>query len=124
MDKRYQVFVSSTFTDLVEERRAVMQALLEQDCIPAGMELFVASDESSWELIEGVIDLCDYYVVIIGARYGSLTEEGVSFTEKEYDYALSRGIPVLGFIHADPGSIANRESEQTKEGRKKLAAFI
>lgn len=40
MDKRFQVFVSSTYEDLQEERREVMQALLELDCIPAGMELF------------------------------------------------------------------------------------
>jgi Domain of unknown function (DUF4062) len=124
VDKRYQVFVSSTFTDLVEERRAVMQALLEQDCIPAGMELFVASDQSSWELIEGVIDDCDYYVVIVGARYGSLTDEGISFTEKEYDYAISRGIPVLGFIHANPDKIEIGKGEKSDEGKERLAAFI
>ena len=40
MDKRYQVFISSTFEDLQEERRQVMQALLALDCIPTGMELF------------------------------------------------------------------------------------
>lgn len=45
MDKRYQVFVSSTFTDLKEERKHVIQTLMEMDCIPAGMELFPAIDE-------------------------------------------------------------------------------
>ena len=34
MEKRYQVFVSSTYQDLQEERQEVMHALLEQDCIP------------------------------------------------------------------------------------------
>lgn len=58
MEKRYQVFVSSTFHDLVDERRAVMQALLELDCIPAGMELFPASTDTQWTLIERVIDNC------------------------------------------------------------------
>lgn len=42
MDKRYQVFVSSTYEDLREERGAVMQALLGLDCIPTGMESFPA----------------------------------------------------------------------------------
>jgi hypothetical protein len=54
MEKRYQVFVSSTFTDLIDERRAVMQALLELDCIPAGMELFPASTDDQWTLIQRV----------------------------------------------------------------------
>jgi len=40
IEKRYQVFISSTFEDLQEERQEVMRALLELDCIPAGMELF------------------------------------------------------------------------------------
>lgn len=73
-ERREQVFISSTFKDLVEERRAVIQTLLEADCIPSGMELFPASNSEKWDLIKGVIDLCDYYVVIIGGRYGSMDE--------------------------------------------------
>jgi hypothetical protein len=59
---RYQVFVSSTYRDLQQERQQVMQALLELDCIPAGMELFPATDDDQWTLIKKVIDNSDYYV--------------------------------------------------------------
>lgn len=52
MDKRYQVFVSSTFTDLKDERSAVIQTLMKMDCIPAGMELFPAMDEEQFEFIK------------------------------------------------------------------------
>jgi len=45
MDKRYQIFVSSTFADLKDERQQVIQALMEMDCIPSGMELFPAQDD-------------------------------------------------------------------------------
>lgn len=45
--RKYQVFVSSTYEDLQEHRRHVMQALLELDCFPAGMELFPSSDQES-----------------------------------------------------------------------------
>src|ERR1035437_5854351 len=103
MDKRYQVFVSSTYEDLQEERREVMQALLALDCIPTGMELFSAADEDSWSLIERFISECDYYVVIVGGRYGSVAPDGKSYTEMEYDYAVKAGIPVLAFLHKDPG---------------------
>ena len=64
-DKRYQVFVSSTFHDLERERQEVMHALLELDCMPAGMELFPAANESQWNLIKKVIDDCDYYILIV-----------------------------------------------------------
>jgi len=72
VDKRYQVFVSSTFEDLREERAAVISALLQIDCFPAGMELFPAADDDSLTLIKSVIDDSDYYLVILGGRYGTL----------------------------------------------------
>lgn len=87
MDKRYQVFVSSTFLDLQEERQEVMQALLELDCIPSGMELFPAANEDQWSLIKKVIDDCDYYIVVLAGRYGSVGPDGYSYTEMEYRYA-------------------------------------
>jgi hypothetical protein len=93
VEKRYQVFVSSTYEDLREERQEVIQALLELDCIPAGMELFPAADEDQWTLIKNVIDECDYYIVIVGGRYGSVGNGGLSYTEMEYRYALENGKP-------------------------------
>ena len=62
MDKRFQVFVSSTYTDLKEERQLVIRAVMELDCIPAGMELFPAADEEQFEFIKRVINDCDYYL--------------------------------------------------------------
>lgn len=89
MEKRYQVFISSTFTDLKDERQAVLKSILELNHMPAGMELFPATDDTAWQLIEDIIESSDYYVLIVGGRYGSLDEKGIGFTEKEYDYALS-----------------------------------
>jgi hypothetical protein len=123
MDKRYQVFVSSTFADLQEERQEVMQALLELDCMPAGMELFPAANDDQWTLIKKVIDDSDYYIVIVAGRYGSLGPDGKSYTEMEYRYALSKGKPVIGFLYKEPGKIASDRSEQTEAGKSALAEF-
>jgi sugar-specific transcriptional regulator TrmB len=120
---RYQVFVSSTYEDLREERQQATQAVLETSCFPSGMELFPASDDTQWELIKRVIEESDYYVVIVAGRYGSLGAEGISYTEMEYDYAIERGIPVLGFVRENVGEIPSHYTEQTEEGRKKLDAF-
>lgn len=121
---RHQVFVSSTFTDLKDERAEVIQAIWELDCIPTGMEAFVASNESQWDVIKRVIDECDYYVLIIGGRYGSVvTDEGISYTEKEYRYAKKSGIPVLAFVHGKPEEIAVGKTEKDDTLRKKLEAF-
>lgn len=124
IEKREQVFISSTFNDLTEERRAVIQTLLEADCIPAGMELFPASDREKWDLIKGVIDLCDYYVVIVGGRYGSMDEvEQLSYTEMEFDYAVKTNKPVMGFLHGDRGKLPGEKLDLDKDRREKLDAF-
>jgi len=123
LDTRYQAFVSSTYEDLKEERREVTQALLELDCLPAGMEMFVASTDEQWTLIEEVIDESDYYILIIGGRYGSMTEEGISYTEKEFDLAVKLKIPVLVFVPADPENIPQGKTDKNDAAREKLDAF-
>jgi hypothetical protein len=123
VEKRYQVFVSSTYEDLQEERREVMQALLELDCIPAGMELFPAADEDQWTLIREVIADSDYYIVIIGGRYGSVGPQGISFTEMEYRYAVDAGKPVLAFLHGNPSALPALRVEADAERREKLEMF-
>lgn len=100
-----------------------MQALLELDCIPSGMELFPAANEDQWTLIKKVIDDCDYYMVILGGRYGSIGPGGLSYTEMEYRYALEKGKPILGFVHKDPSQIVAKKSEATTEGKQKLETF-
>lgn len=124
MEKRYQVFISSTFQDLQEERKEVMQALLELDCMPAGMELFPAANEDQWSLIKKVIDDSDYYILIVAGRYGSVNEDkGISYTQMEYEYALETGKPVIAFLHKEPGKISNEKCDNEEGKRKKLEEF-
>lgn len=123
-EKKYQVFISSTYTDLVDERKKVLDILLMADCIPAGMEAFVAADSEQFEVIKKVIDLCDYYVLIIGRRYGSIhPETGKSYTEMEYDYAISQGIPVLVFALEDSVPLPASKEDDNEEKRAKLHNF-
>lgn len=123
MNKRYQVFVSSTYADLREERSRVIQTLMEMDCIPSGMELFPAADEDQFEFIKKVIDDCDYYLLIIGGRYGSTTSEGISYTEKEYEYAISKGLKVIALLHQDPDSIPVGKTDKDAELAQRLEEF-
>jgi hypothetical protein len=123
MEVKYQVFVSSTYKDLLLERQEVMQALLELDCIPVGMELFPATDDDQWTLIKRLIDDCDYYILIVAGRYGSINADGISYTQMEYEYAVSKGIPVISFLHKNPDEIAVGKSEDKKELKKKLLEF-
>ncbi|MDR1147554.1 MAG: DUF4062 domain-containing protein [Spirochaetaceae bacterium] len=124
MEKRYQVFISSTYTDLVEERNEVMQALLELECMPSGMELFPASNETQWNWIKKVINESDYYIVIVGGKYGTISEEmGLSYTEMEYRYALEKNIPVIGFLYEDINKLPSERTEIDVDRRSKLEDF-
>ena len=124
MDKKYQVFVSSTYEDLQDERKAVMEALLQMNCFPVGMEYFNAADDSQWDVITSLIDECDYYVLIVAGRYGSIEESsGKSYTQKEYEYAVSKGVPVISFLHKEPDSLPKSKTEQDKDSEAKLNAF-
>jgi Domain of unknown function (DUF4062) len=122
VDKRYTVFVSSTFIDLVDARWVVAKALMRLNLIPLGMESFTASNLSQWEVIKKTIDLSDYYILVLGNRYGTIDSESrISFTEKEYRYALEIGIPCLTFLSKEvPLSPEHVESD---EHREKLKVF-
>jgi hypothetical protein len=122
MNVKYQIFISSTYEDLKDERNEVIKACLNMGHIPVGMEMFNAADEEQWAVITRTIDQCDYYVVIIAHRYGS-TVDGVSFTEKEYDYAIAQNVPVLGFVIAEkdvtwPPEWIEREPKAAKSLRQ------
>ncbi|NOE27305.1 DUF4062 domain-containing protein [Ruegeria sp. HKCCD6157] len=109
--KKYQVFLSSTYSDLQTVRDSITRALYEMDCIPVGMEAFPAADEEQFEFIKKLIDQTDYYVLVIGARYGSIAPDGMSYTEKEYRYALEIGVPVLAFVHSSPDTLPKEVSD-------------
>lgn len=99
MNKKLQVFVSSTYTDLIEERQAAVQAILDAGHIPAGMELFKAGNESQLKTIYKWIDESDVYMLILGGRYGSIeSKSGKSYTQLEYEYALNKNIPVFAVV--------------------------
>lgn len=120
MTVRYQVFVSSTYLDLIDERRMVVDAILRMGHIPAGMELFPASNERVWETIRKTIDASDYYVLIIGGRYGSMYKDRKSFTEHEYEYAHGEQIPILPFLLEEPIATPGGSS---RAARQRLARF-
>ena len=102
MKKKLQIFVSSTFTDLKNERQAAVEAILKSGNIPAGMELFTAGNESQLQVINRWIDESDIYCLILGGRYGSIEPKTMqSYTELEYDYAVSQNKPYFSIVMSD-----------------------
>ena len=128
MKKKLQVFVSSTYTDLKDERQAAVAAILKAGHIPAGMELFTSGDKSQMKTIERWIDESDVYMLILGGRYGSIEKAtGISYTELEYDYAREQGKAMFSVVinaEALDGKVRTHGATHLeRENPKELALF-
>jgi hypothetical protein len=97
--KKLQVFISSTYKDLLKERQAAVEAILQAGHIPAGMELFAAGDESQMTVIKRWIDNSDVFFLMLGGRYGSIeSQSGKSYVQLEYEYANERRKPIFAVV--------------------------
>ncbi|MEK0363299.1 DUF4062 domain-containing protein [Pseudomonas sp. CBC3] len=128
MKRKLQVFVSSTFQDLIEERQAAVSAILKAGHIPAGMELFTSGNKSQMETIKKWIDESDVYMLVLGGRYGSVeSSSGVSYTELEYDYAVEQEKPLFAVVINEAALEAKVRTHGTemmeKENPKQLKMF-
>ena len=123
MDKRFQVFVSSTFRNLKKERETVMKKLLEMNLFPAGMEIFPAADDSQIKYIKKIIDDSDYFIVIVAGKYGTINKYGISYTEMEFNYALEVKKPILSFLFEDINSLRKYELEDNPQKTILLEKF-
>ncbi len=118
--KKYQIFVSSTYKDLIEERSIAINTIMQLGHIPAGMEMFSATGSPQLETIKPIIDASDYYLIILGGKYGSIDKKsGLSYTEMEFDYAVSKGKRIIAFVHEDPENLPAHLREKTDRSRKK-----
>jgi len=124
MEKIFHVFVSSTYSDLIDERKKVSEAVAKAGFVAEGMEIFPASSQKQMDFIERVIDRCDYYILIVAGRYGSVSEDGLSYTEKEFRYAKSKGIPVLAFLRGEVDELPKSKTESDAENKLKLDTLV
>ena len=102
MAKKFQVFVSSTYSDLQSERQAVVEAILRAGHIPAGMELFAAGDKSQLEIIKRWIEDSDVFMLVLGGRYGTIEpDSGKSYIQLEYEFAGGLNKPYFAAVMHD-----------------------
>jgi len=94
-----KVFLSSTYLDLIEHRKAVVQALRTMDEEVGHMEVFGARDDEATTVSLEELDKCDVLVGVYAYRHGTIPKGAkTSVTEQEYIHAMSKKIPVLVFV--------------------------
>jgi len=100
--RKLQIFLSSTYEDLIDERLAAMEAILAAGHIPAAMEQFSPGDETALERIQVWIEESDAFILILGGRYGSIEPtSGKSYVELEYEYAVQKKKPFFAIVIRD-----------------------
>lgn len=112
-EKRFQVFISSTFIDLESYRKTISDEIIFRGHISAGMEDFTACGEDLETYIKRVIDQSDYYVLILGQRWGSaLPNDGnTSYTMMEYEYAKSKNMRIIPMIYNGDVTLVGNDLE-------------
>jgi len=84
-----KVFISSTYKDLIEYRKAVIEQLNRMKVQGLKMEYFGATDAEPMTHSLEQLETCNVYLGIIGHRYGSLSpDQERSITKSEYEKAL------------------------------------
>lgn len=112
MQSKYQIYICSTYGDLIEERKVVYEVILSLNQFPIGYEYFNASNSTPFEVAKKTIDKSDCMIVLLGEKYGSIDTEGVSYVEAEYNYALSKKLSILVFVKDIPYENASPELQR------------
>lgn len=124
LEKHYEVFISSTYEDLKQHRMSALNAILSHKCLPLGMEMFPSNNEEQLTYIKKIIDKCDIYVLIVGGRYGSRSNKGISYTEEEYRYAKQNKKEIVALL-LDEKSLEYREiqAQESDDDKTSLRKF-
>ena len=103
LGRKPSAFVSSTCYDLKQVRTDICEFFRDQ----LGYDVLL-SEKDSFPLDpqKGTIDNCiravderaDIFVLIVGCRYGHVTETGRSVTNMEFLRAKAKGIPIYAFV--------------------------
>jgi len=101
-NQTFRVFLCSTYSDLIDEREAVLRVIQRLQLLHVSMEFFGARPETPLETVLEEVRASDIVVVIIGHRYGTLVpNKRVSYTEIEYKEAWKNNKPCLVYVRSD-----------------------
>lgn len=106
------IFLSSVQSEFATERVAIRDYVRGDKLLSKHFDVFIfedapAQDRTPQDLYLDELGRADIYVALFGAIYGRSDKEGVSATEREFDFAVKRGKERLIFVKE--GSSAARE---------------
>ena len=120
LDKRYQVFISTSGQEMQPERIILAQTLVGMGFFSWGLE---QRTPLSTALARRQIDDCDYVILLLGSQYGEQSVSGVGYMHLEYIYAVTKQKPIIVFMHEEPAARDPSLHDQKPELREKFSEF-
>ncbi|WP_445114788.1 DUF4062 domain-containing protein [Acinetobacter sp. WZC-1] len=120
LDKRYQVFITTSGQEMQPERMVVSQTLIGMGFFSWGLE---QRTPLSTAFARRQIDDCDYVLLLLGSQYGEQSVSGVGYMHLEYIYAVTKQKPVIVFMHEQPDTRDAALQEQRPELRERFDEF-
>lgn len=120
LDKRYQVFISTSGSEMQPERIILSQTLVGMGFFSWGLEQRTPLNTA---FARRQIDDCDYVVILLGSQYGEQSVSGVGYMHLEYIYAVTKQKPIIVFMHEDPASRAPSLHDTKPELQEKFKEF-
>ena len=115
----YRAFVSSTFADLKEHRKHVINALRQAGIDADVMEEYSVSSKAPREFCAERMRRCNVCVLLVGFRRGDFPPgEKVSFTQLEYEEARKRHIDVLPFLLSDSPEVGDAWKQEFDDRKR------
>jgi len=115
---RQKIFISSVQREFEDERRLLcnyirQDAMLSKFFEPFLFEELPAIDLSAQQAYLSEVNNCDIYLAILGQSYGSVPENEISPTEKEFDEATDKHKYRICFIKTLPDNVERDHRETT-----------
>ena len=101
------IFVSSPQVEFAHERKELCYFLLTDPYLKQFFDVFLfenlpANQRDPQENYRGKIEECSIYLGLFGRTYGTPDREGLSATEREFDYATELGKDRIVFLKTLP----------------------
>ena len=120
LDKRYQVFITTSGKDMQPERMVVAQTLIGMGFFSWGLE---QRTPLSTAFARRQIDDCDYVLLLLGSQYGEQSVSGVGYMHLEYIYAVTKQKPIIVFMHETPDTREDGLQDKTPELKERFKEF-
>ncbi|OYT17930.1 MAG: transcriptional regulator [Bacteroidetes bacterium 4572_77] len=123
--KKIKIFVSSVQNEFSYERKMLYEYFLADPLLGRFFELFLfeqlpAIDQKVDTVYLKEVQRCDIYLGILGNDYGSEDKEGISPTEREFDFATKHNKTRLIFI----SNSENRNPKEIKFNKKAQSVLV